>query len=325
MIEWLRQSIQQQRQFVAKTLKRPLRELSQRCIRVWFNDERLNAVLQDSLSTIPLCGLIYAVDVDGYQRSANVTSQGIDLSCKGQDLSERPYLMTSLSFTGLVLSDVYLSRVNSRPCITALQSVGPVSRPLGFIAADFELRNLPGVSLPEPESEEWRQIRGDPAIRGALFAQTHVVSPLDKQVSSVVPIIEELICERGVFHAKIHYSSSRATFWRIDKPFHYRVHVLDEILNPSVCLAYPARPYYGEAVVPRQSVRDILERFSVLRFLDDTLYLRDASLNVINGMVGLTFSCDGTHYMTVDEFMDKGAEFWSNGSVAMCESSLQAT
>ncbi|MEA3243426.1 MAG: hypothetical protein U9Q19_08340, partial [Pseudomonadota bacterium] len=126
MIEWLRQSIQQQRQFVAKTLKRPLRDLSQRCIRVWFNDERLNAVLQDSLSTIPLCGLIYAVDVDGYQRSANVTSQGIDLSCKGQDLSERPYLMTSFSFTGLVLSDVYLSRVNSRPCITALQSVGPV-------------------------------------------------------------------------------------------------------------------------------------------------------------------------------------------------------
>lgn len=324
MIEWLRHSIRQQRKFVEKTLKQPLRELSQRCVKVWFNDERLNAVLQDSLSTIPYCGLIYAVGVDGCQRSANITYEGADQSYKGQDLSERPYLLASLSFTDMVLSDVYLSQVTSRPCITVLQSVGAVSKPLGYIAADFELRKLPSMTIPEPESEEWRQIRGDPAIRGALFSQQHVVSPLDQQIEGIVPIIEELICERSVFHAKIHYSSSRATFWRFDKPFHYRVHVLDELLNPSVCFAYPAKLYPDEAVVPKQWVRNILERFTMLRFVDDTIYLRAASLNVINGMVGLTFSCDGTHYMSVDEFMDKGPEFWSTGAVATCTSSARS-
>jgi hypothetical protein len=323
--EWLRQSIQQQRQFVEQALNRPLRELSKRCTRVWFNDERLNAVLQESLSTMPLCGLIYAVDVDGYQRSANVSSLEIDLSCKGQDLSDRPYLVTSSSFTGMVLSDVYLNSMNSRPCITALQSVSSVSKPLGFIAADFELHKLPGMSIPEPEYAEWRQIRGDPMIRGALFSQAHVDSPMDRQIGSVVAVIEDLICERGVFHVKIHYSSSRATFWRIDKPFHYRVHVLDEILNPSMCLAYPVMPYTGDAVVLRQSVRNVLERFSLLRFIDDSVYLRNASLNVINGMVGLTFSCDGTHYMTVDEFMARGPEFWSDGSVATDASTIHSS
>ena len=100
--------------------------------------------------------------------------------------------------------------------------------------------------------------------------------------------------------------------------------MLDEILNPSVCLAYTATSYPDEAVVPRQAVRDILDRFTMLRFIDNTIYLRAASLNVINGKVGLIFSCDGTHYMKFDEFMDKGPEFWSGGSVVLCEPSLQA-
>ena len=136
-----------------------------------------------------------------------------------------------------------------RSYYAALQGVGTTGGPLGFIAADFELRHLPSANLAEPESDQWRQIRGDPAIRETFFSQGHVASLLDRQIASVVPIIEELICERSVFHAKIHYSSSRVTFWRVDKPFHYRVHVLDEILDPSVCLAYPVRPYPDEAVI----------------------------------------------------------------------------
>ena len=40
-------------------------------------------------------------------------------------------------------------------------------------------------------------------------------------------------------------------------------------------------------------------------------YLRTASINIFNGMVSLTFSCDGSHYMRYDEFLAKGAAFWS--------------
>lgn len=324
MIEWLKQSIQLQLKYVEKSLQQPMRELSRRCKRVWFNEERLNHVLQEGLSTIPFCNLLYAVDVNGYQRSANIMHEETDHSFKGQDLSGRPYLVTSLSFSGLVLSDVYLSRLTSRPCITALKGVGTISNPLGFIAADFELRHLPTAKLTESESDQWRQIRGDPAIHGALFSQGHVTSPLDRQIDNVVSIIDELISERSVFHAKIHYSSSRATFWRVDKPFHYRVHVLDEILDPAICLAYPSSSYTDEAVVPKEAVRGILDRFTMLRNIDDIIYLRSGSLNVINGMVGLVFSCDGSHYMKFDEFMDKGPEIWSDGSVSACEQTAVA-
>jgi hypothetical protein len=30
----------------------------------------------------------------------------------------------------------------------------------------------------------------------------------------------------------------------------------------------------------------------------------------MNGIVGLTFSCDGSHYLTVDEFLDQEHPFW---------------
>ena len=47
-----------------------------------------------------------------------------------------------------------------------------------------------------------------------------------------------------------------------------------------------------------------------LRMADETLYLRSSSINIFNGLVSLTFSCDGTHYMSWQEFLDKDMSFW---------------
>jgi hypothetical protein len=33
-------------------------------------------------------------------------------------------------------------------------------------------------------------------------------------------------------------------------------------------------------------------------------------INLFNGMVSLTFSCDGSHYMRYDEFLTKNTAFW---------------
>jgi hypothetical protein len=43
---------------------------------------------------------------------------------------------------------------------------------------------------------------------------------------------------------------------------------------------------------------------------DENIYLRMSSINLFNGMVSLTFSCDGTHYMRYDEFLGKDGPFW---------------
>jgi len=133
---------------------------------------------------------------------------------------------------------------------------------------------------------------------------------MDAHINQVHDIAHELITERGVFHIKLHYGSSRATLWLHEDPHRYRIHVLDEIIDPSVCLAYPQASYPADTVVAPEQVRVALDRFVNLRLADDTLYLRSASVNIINGMVGLNFSCDGSHYMPVREFLEKDHQFW---------------
>lgn len=156
----------------------------------------------------------------------------------------------------------------------------------------------------------WLQLKGDPAIRQCLFSQRRVESDMDKNIDRVLANVEQFMCERGVFHAKLHFSSSRATLWLASDPMRYRVHVLDEILSPETTLAYPAFPYPGEACVGPDLIRPVLERLKALRQADENMYLRAGSLNVVNGLVGLNFSCDGSHYLRVEEFLSREARVW---------------
>jgi hypothetical protein len=180
---------------------------------------------------------------------------------------------------------------------------------VGFVAADFELRDLSLSDTHHTTSPSWRQIKGDPAIRQTVFMQQRAISDLDKHSDDVIATIDELMCERGIFHVQIHFSSSRATLWSMDDPFSYRVHVLEEIINPAVCLEFRKQPYPARATVRPEQVRRVLEKFRQLREADDVIYLRSGSLNVINGIVGLTFSCDGSHYIPVDEFLSDECKF----------------
>lgn len=311
MMTWLHETIEAQRGLLTGRLQSPMSELAEQCAGSWHERDRLDDILQDMLGRIPLCQLIYAIDTKGVQVSSNVGRDAIDHGKYGQNLAHRPFLSGMVSSAGFLLSDVYLSRPPRRSCITALQAVaqGPVM--LGFVAADFYLRDLPLLERRVGSGQgAWRQIKGDPAIRDAVFQQQRARSPMDERIDDVIAILDELICERGVFHGKLHFSSSRATLWLTDDPYRYRVHVLEEIINPSVCLAYPARRYPEQTAVPPSLVRTVFERFKVLREADENIYLRSGSLNVINGMVGLTFSCDGSHYMPSEEFLAKDDSFW---------------
>lgn len=44
--------------------------------------------------------------------------------------------------------------------------------------------------------------------------------------------------------------------------------------------------------------------------MDEYLYLRAGSLNVVNGLIGLNFSCDGSHYLKAEEFLSRETRFW---------------
>ena len=156
-----------------------------------------------------------------------------------------------------------------------------------------------------------RQVKGDPAIRGTLFQQTRTESPTDRNIKNALFILEELLTERGVFQCQIHFSSSQVTIWTIDDPLRYRILDQEVLRDPDICLVYPSRPYPPDAVIPHIEITRILDGMRALRMIDTNIYLRMASINIFNGMVSLTFSCDGSHHMHYDEFLAKGTAFWS--------------
>lgn len=321
----LRQSISRQRDILKNWLAGSLAHLAEDCLAAWPERNALEQRLLDGLNELPYCKYLYVLDSQARQLTANASRSGLLAEQFGRDRSDRPYMTEALAGNTFSLSDVYISRNVRRPTLTAVQRIiTPDGSFLGYLGADFDLRELPATQALYEQPGEWMQLKGDPSIRASLFHQERVASPMDERIDVVMDLLAELITVHGVFHAKLHFSSSRATLWLVDDPYRYRMHGIAELSNPDLCFAYPRRDYPGDAVVPADKVRAILAVLRDLRFMDETLYLRSGSLNIFNGIVGLTFSCDGSHYMPWDEFLEKSVEFWlgTSGAVTLAKAQV---
>jgi hypothetical protein len=271
----------------------------------------LEMLLIDEIEHLRYCTSLYVLDVDGNQVTASIGCNGVDRTQYARNRASRDYMQNIIGVSDFRLSEVYFSENSKRPSITAIQVIRDRNmQRVGFLGADFDLRELPHTGAIYDELQQWRQLRGDPAIRGGLFNQRREDSMVDRRLGDVLSLLHELMIERGVFHGKLHFSSSRATLWLTDDPFRYRLLGLDELVNPDTCLAYPGRPYPDTAQVPADYVLPVLKHLRLLRFANENIYLRSGSLNIFNGTVGLNFSCDGSHYMNFREFLDKDAQFW---------------
>ena len=302
--------IYQQREELARMLREPLRQLAERCAPAWGDCDALDAVLAEQLSSIPHCSILYCLESDGIQISNNIGPQGVVPEHLGRDRSQRPYMKEAVPAWGFLLSDAYISLSEHRPSLTALQVVSRDSQTLGYLGADFDLRNLPVTSELYEEPGDWRQVKGDPAIRRTVFQQSRAESRMDRNLEQALSILEELMTERGVFQCQIHFSSSQATIWTLDDPLRYRILDHETLSDPDICLIYPPHPYPPDAAIAPDEIGRILNTLQALRLTDPTIYLRMASINLFNGMVSVTFSCDGSHYMPHDEFLTKDTSFW---------------
>jgi hypothetical protein len=303
-------SIYLQREALARILREPMEQVAERCAPAWGNCEALDAILAENFSGIPRCSFLYCVGTDGIQICNSVGPDGIVPGQIGCDRGQRPYMKEPVPPWGFLLSDAYIGQNGHRPSLTALQVVRRNDETLGYFAANFDLRNLPATSELYEEPGYWRQVKGDPAIRSGVFQQCRVESPMDGNIEQALSILEELLTQSGVFQCQIHFSSSQATIWTVDDPFRYRILDHEALSDPDICLVYPPRPYPTEAAIPQRDIHRILETMQALRLTDATFYLRMASINLFNGMVSVTFSCDGSHYMPHTEFLMKNTTFW---------------
>jgi hypothetical protein len=170
-----------------------------------------------------------------------------------------------------------------------------------FLSGTLAVRFSGSAAMPE----RWLQIKGDPSIRAQLFNQTRVESLFDSSIDRVHAIVRDLLARKGVFHAKIHYSSNQLTCWFARDPFCYEKFVGDEVLKEGFVERFPDSDYAGRhSLIDDKNVALVLEEFKRLRLTDETVYLRNGAVNLINGMVNMSFSCDGTQYMDYRAFLD---------------------
>jgi hypothetical protein len=154
--------------------------------------------------------------------------------------------------------------------------------------------------------QKWLQVKGDPSVRAFLFQQSRVESLFDTQLNRIHAIVRELLSTKGAFHVKIHYSSSQLTCWFCDDAFRYRVFVREEVLAPGFIDQFrDTRLDHLLPVISDEDCDTILAEFKRLRTTDETIYLRNGSVNRINGIIGMTFSCDGAHYIDHKEFFER--------------------
>ncbi len=312
----LQEAVIAQRQALKSLLHDPLTDAATACSQVWHDRPALEAALIDNFAKVPSVKYVYALSTDAIQITHNIGRDGLIETDLGRDRSQRPYMRERVPADGFLLSQAYISLRAKRPSLTAIQLVrGTDWRVLGFIGADFDLRDLPITGQVYQEPTHWRQIKGDPAIRGTVFHQTRSDSIMDVNIDTVMTLIEELMTDRGVHHVMLHFSSSRAVIWLTEDPLRYRLLDIDALTDPNICLTYPPRPYPADALISRDQIRPILDNLRGLRLMDEMFYLRTGTLNIFNGVIGLTFSCDGSHYIPVDEFLDKGEAFWMGSAV----------
>ncbi|MDH5355683.1 MAG: PDC sensor domain-containing protein [Gammaproteobacteria bacterium] len=304
----VKMAIKARKKELSKIAKIPLSKLARSASDIWSDPDLLDQLLRADMSSLENCDLLYAFDPNGYLVSSNIEKEKTDVSMRGHSFQGRPYFENNLPYKGILLSRVYVSRYNGRSCITILQAVRDDNRVIGFIAADFDLDGLP-----TPETEEinrWSQYKGDPAIRGTLFMQERIESEMDRHLDKTMEAIQEVMVDYGVFHMKIHFSSSRVSFWRMDDPFDYLIHTVASIIDPEFKFTFKRQTCPTKAIATVEDIDRVLSMLKQLRYADETIYLRSASFNIINGLVGLTFSCDGSHYMHFEEFLSRSISFW---------------
>lgn len=169
------------------------------------------------------------------------------------------------------------------------------------------------------ERKTWLQVKGDPSVRSFVFQQCRAESLFDTRTDELIGIVEELLCMRGIFHGKIHFSSNQLTCWPFNDPYRYRVFVGDEVFEPDFLERFEKAVSIERPMIPSEGIAGILAVFKRLRFQDESVYLRSASINRINGTIGLTFSCDGSHYIDYPAFYETvellwAASEWSTGT-----------
>ncbi len=124
----------------------------------------------------------------------------------------------------------------------------------------------------------------------------------DNNLNTLMAIVHELIMKKGVFHINIHFGSSQLVCWTLDNPFSFQIYTADEVFSDGFMRLFAPLESKLHTCIGKDQVKSILNSLQWLRSKRDGSELRNASIHMINGYIGLGFSCDDTRYINFKHF-----------------------
>ena len=153
----LKETIRLQREKLTAILSTAMHDLAIECAQQLNNREALELLLFNTLPKLSYCKHLYVLNNDGVQLTDNVTQSGKDTAHLGRNRIDRPYMQGIIGTTDFKLSEAYISRNKRRPSFTAIQVVrDDKGERVGFLGADFDLRELPGIKETYQEPDNCR-------------------------------------------------------------------------------------------------------------------------------------------------------------------------
>lgn len=301
---WFKDNVSQKKRLLCGSIKAPMAQLAEQAVAAWGDSQQLNHTLQNAFCKLPNCHLLYALTPNGHQCSANVARGETDMVWLDQDLSQRPLFKGHLPYKGMSISVAYMSQRSMKPCLTALQAVRQGETLLGFIAADIHLNDLPTLGKTMSLQLPWHQPKGATSLGERLSGE------MDKHIDYLIYLLSTLMQEHGVFQVDMHFNHDRCLLWTADDPWRYRIHQVEALLEAELLERYPQRDFPQQSLVDAEGVPLVFGQFKALREIDDVIHLHSVSLNLLNGMVGLGFCSDASHYLPVGEFMNTSLDYW---------------
>ena len=134
--------------------------------------------------------------------------------------------------------------------------------------------------------------------------KSHYVSNhFDDRLDDLMDIAKQLMNRKGVYHLGIHFSSSQLVCWTSDNPYNYQVFTAEAVFADDFADQFASSKSQMHTQININEVESILESLKCLRENKGAGELLNASIHMVNGMIGLTFACDDTRYINYKDYM----------------------
>jgi CRP-like cAMP-binding protein len=180
-------------------------------------------------------------------------------------------------------------------------------------------------------------IKGDPSLRESTFTRERYESMVDKVLPKLVPQLEELLLNRGVYQIFVGFNNGEIRTASVFDPFGEELHPVNKIIDEAyVDRHFPVIPYkekawmikriYGVIAkdtnfdrlagyfrkffstyyeqwepIPVDEIKKTLARLTDLRSIPD-FYLRNFAISMTRDAIRMQFNCDGTHIVSAEDY-----------------------